>query len=291
VIVKDVLPSGLTWVLPMPAGCGAAGQTVTCSLNPADLQVGESVAISLQALVGDITAATIFTNKAFVTTIDDPACAGEGCVPPCATTLQAQAVTGTNAANNVDCEDTPADVLTDVEIVKTTSTPSPIVGSTVTYTLTVTNNGPNVAHDVTVTDPMPAPMVLQSVSSPDFTCTSANNAITCTRAALQVNEVGVITVTALLPQSAIGGVGLLNTATVTTTTPETNLTNNVDAVTVIPVAVEVLAPTIPPPNVELPRTGADVRMMLQLAALLAAAGALTLSAARRRRADRDGAAD
>ncbi len=293
VVVTDVLPAGVSWVLPMPANCTVAGHVVTCTVDPADLQVGESVTISLQAEIDDITAPTTFTNKAFVTTVDDPACATQGCVPPCASTVRVEVVTGTNPSNNVACEDTPARVLTDVQIDKTTTTPSPLLGSIVVYTLTVSNLGPNTARDVTVTDPIPAPLVLQSVSSSDFTCTSANNGISCSRPVLLVGEVGTITVTALVPASAVGGVSLLNTATVGTSTPETNLGNNRDTAIVNPIAVASEAPTIPviPPTAELPRTGIDVGEMLRLAALLAAGGAVALVTARRRkRGDHEGIA-
>ena len=55
------------------------------------LQIGESVVISLQARIDNIAAATTFTNKAFVTTADDPACQGEGCVPPCVSPVRVEA--------------------------------------------------------------------------------------------------------------------------------------------------------------------------------------------------------
>jgi uncharacterized repeat protein (TIGR01451 family) len=282
VVVTDVLPDGVLWVLPMPSNCDAAGQVVTCSVNPADMQVGESVVISLQAMIGDIAAPAIFTNKAFVTTADDLACAGVGCVPPCPSTVHVETVSGTNPSNNVDCEDTPASLLTDVKIVKSTSTPTPIVGSIATYTLTVSNLGPNTAHDLTVVDPTPAPLVLQSVSSSDFTCTSTNNNISCTRPVLLVGQVGTITVTALVPLSAAGGSSIQNTAVVSTITPETNLTNNQDSAVVVPVAVASEPPIIPP-VVELPKTGIDVGMMLRWATLLMAAGAALAAATSRRR--------
>jgi len=285
VVVTDVLPAGVTWVLPMPANCTAAGQVVTCTLNPADLQVGESVVISLQAKIDDISAATTFTNKAFVTTPDDPACSGEGCVPPCASTVNADVVGGADPSNNVDCEETPAGVLTDVKILKSTTTPVPHVGSVVVYTLTVSNLGPNTARDVVVTDPVPASLVLQSVSSADFSCTSTNNSISCTRSQLLVGQVGTITVTALVPATASPGIGVPNTATVGTTTRETNLTNNQDTATIIPFAVAAEAPTPPPviTPVQLPRTGIDVSSLLRLAALFAAGGAVALVTSRRRR--------
>ena len=290
VVVTDILPTGVVWVLPMPANCSASGQVVTCMVDPADLQVGESVVISLQAMIADIAAPATFTNKAFVTTADDPACVGEGCIPPCASTINAETLTGTNPSNNVACEDTPARLLTDVQIVKSTATPSPLVGSNATYTLTVSNLGPNTARNVTVVDAVPAPLVLQSVSSSDFSCTSAANSITCTRPVLLVGDVGTITITALVPASAVGGSIVVNTARVSTVTPETNLDNNEDSATIIPIAVASEPPTLPPvipvpipPNVQLPRTGFEVGMMLRLAALLAAGGVLALVTTRRRR--------
>jgi uncharacterized repeat protein (TIGR01451 family)/LPXTG-motif cell wall-anchored protein len=187
--------------------------------------------------------------------------------------------------NNVDCEDTPAGVLTDVKILKSTTTPAPMVGSVVVYTLTVSNLGPNTARNVVVTDPVPASLVLQSVSSSDFSCTSTNNSISCTRSVLMVGEVGTITVTAFVPATASPGIGVPNTATVGTTTPETNLANNQDTATIIPFAVAAEAPTPPPviAPVQLPRTGIDVSAMLRLAALLAAGGALALVTSRRRK--------
>ena len=76
-----------------------------------------------------------------------------------------------------------------------------------------------------------------------------------------------------------------NTATVGTTTRETNLANNQDTATIIPFAVAADAPTLPPviTPIQLPRTGIDVGAMLRLAALLAAGGALAMVTSRRRK--------
>ena len=182
-------------------------------------------------------------------------------------------------------DDTP---ITDLQIVKTTSTPAPLVGTIVTYTLTVSNNGPSSAHDVSVVDPMPAPLVLDSVSSADFTCSSANNTITCTRPLLLAGQVGTITVTALVPLTAVPGSNLQNVATVSTVTPETTLANNQSSVSVSPFAAAVLP--VVPPVVELPRTGIDVGLLVRFAALFAAAGVFAVGVSRRRRRDRDNVA-
>jgi LPXTG-motif cell wall-anchored protein len=121
--------------------------------------------------------------------------------------------------------------------------------------------------------------------SADFTCTSADNSISCSRPTLKVGEVGTITVTALVPTTAVGGANVVNTATVHTTTAETNLANNTDSATVVPFVVESEAPTIPliPPTAELPRTGSNVIDMLRLAGLLAVLGAGGIVISRRRK--------
>lgn len=196
------------------------------------------------------------------------------------------ATIGLAPGENINCTYTNSRLLADVLIVKSTSTPSPTVGSIVTYTLTVSNLGPNTARDVTVVDPMPAPLVLQSVTSTDFTCTSGNNSISCTRPVLEVGQVGTITITALVPDSATGGSSVQNTATVSTSTPESNLANNRGSAIVVPVAVAVL-----PPTVQLPRTGIDASTLLRLAALLAAGGLLVVVASRRRRRDHEATAN
>ena len=41
VTVTDILPAGLEYVLPLPVGCTAAGQTLTCALAASDLEVAD----------------------------------------------------------------------------------------------------------------------------------------------------------------------------------------------------------------------------------------------------------
>ena len=69
-----------------------------------------------------------------------------------------------NASNNqASATETPQ--LADLAIAKSVSNPTPNVGDTITYTVTLTNNGPNNATDVTVTDLLPAGLTFVSSSA------------------------------------------------------------------------------------------------------------------------------
>jgi uncharacterized repeat protein (TIGR01451 family) len=77
----------------------------------------------------------------------------------------------------------------DLATTKTTAATSAPVGSTFSYTIGVTNNGPDAAVNVVVTDVLPASLLFRSITQPaPFTCTTpavgANGTITCTAATL-----------------------------------------------------------------------------------------------------------
>ena len=68
--------------------------------------------------------------------------------------------------NSADAPGVVAEPVVDLSIVKTVDIMTPYYGDAVTYTITVTNNGPNAATDVVVTDTVPSGM---NVSSADDT--------------------------------------------------------------------------------------------------------------------------
>jgi uncharacterized repeat protein (TIGR01451 family) len=77
----------------------------------------------------------------------------------------------------------------DLSIVKNTASTTAPAGSTFSYTIAVTNNGPNTATNVVMTDVLPAQLLFQSIAVPTgFTCNTpavgANGTITCTAASL-----------------------------------------------------------------------------------------------------------
>lgn len=93
--------------------------------------------------------------------------------------------------------------------VHATASPNPVnPNGTLTYTVMVTNNGPDDAGDVTLTDVLPANLSIDSATSPQGTCSSASGTVTCSFGAVPVTkqptDVRTATITATLPPSATG---------------------------------------------------------------------------------------
>ncbi len=125
-----------------------------------------------------------------------------------------------------------ADLLTsftDLAIVKT-DTPDPVhAGGLLTYTLAVQNNGPYDAHQITVTDVLPAGLTFVSTgkdATHDWVCayTAATRTVECTLADLAISDSTTITITAR-PDSNLTGT-IDNTATVSSIMPDPDLSNN-----------------------------------------------------------------
>jgi uncharacterized repeat protein (TIGR01451 family) len=123
---------------------------------------------------------------------------------------------------------------TDLSIVKT-STPAGTVngGQAFTYTLAVTNGGPDVATAVSVTDPLPAGVTFVSATGTGWTCNQVAGTVTCTLPTLPVGAANPITISAVAPPSAAV---LSNTATVSSSTTESNPANNTSTNTLTVVA-------------------------------------------------------
>jgi uncharacterized repeat protein (TIGR01451 family) len=132
--------------------------------------------------------------------------------------------------------------LIDLVIVKDATSPTPLNG-TVTYTMTVTNKGPDTATNVQLADPAPAGITYLSVTPGAPTCTVAASLLTCSLGTLAVGESREVTLTA---RATLVGQHT-NTATVTGSGGrETNPADNVDtAVTVVPQPVQ---PPTPKPT-------------------------------------------
>jgi uncharacterized repeat protein (TIGR01451 family) len=276
-VVTDVLPIGFSWVAPAPAGCTISGQTLTCSIPAANLQQGEVVVITATATATAATPAGTYTNRAWVTTADDPAFD-----PPCPSPFRTQATTA-SPLNNVDCEDTPVTEQADMAILKSVDVLQPLVGDSVVFTLAVTNLGPTVATGVTVTDNVPATLTVTAVSSSDYTCSASGNSITCTRPSQAVGVTGFITVTARVLESAPPNVDITNIGVVSSQTPDVNPANNQDPEVVTPRAQIVAPPTTTTPPITIPSTGGDAAQLLQVALIALISGLCTVLLARRRR--------
>ncbi|HEY7625612.1 MAG TPA: hypothetical protein VH761_01040, partial [Ilumatobacteraceae bacterium] len=207
VVVTDRLPSGLEFVS-YPSNCTAAGQELTCDLDPADLEVSDPpivLTVTVHATAGALSGN--YTNMSFVNTPDDPACVGTECVPSCDT-----------QRNNVSCATTEITRDATVTIDKVDNvTGSVHPGGTYSYFITVGNSGPStlLSGNVIVTDDLPAGLSLVSVDGPAPWACGSTDPVTCTYGATldPGTSAPVITITVKVDGGFVGS-SILNEASV-----------------------------------------------------------------------------
>lgn len=187
--------------------------TVTCSLGR--LSANETVLIHV-----DVTAATPQTvnDVAKVTTeSSDPV-----------------------AANNEAAGTLNFEGVADLAVVKTDS-PDPVVaGTDLTYSFTITNNGPSTAVNVRVSDLLPATLSVVSVTaSGGGNCNAGipgSVPTVCTFSSLANGGVRTMTIVARVASSVPSGTVLSNNASVTSDTVDNNNLNNLDTTTTAVIA-------------------------------------------------------
>lgn len=99
---------------------------------------------------------------------------------------------------------------------------SATLGETILYKLTVSNAGPSVATSVSVTDALPTGTTFVSASGANGTCTSVAGTVTCTVDSLAPGAAAVFTLSVHLDAAGV----IINTATVTSHTPDQDGSNN-----------------------------------------------------------------
>jgi uncharacterized repeat protein (TIGR01451 family) len=115
----------------------------------------------------------------------------------------------------------------DLEIEKSAE-PSPgKPGGEETFTLKVTNNGPNTARETVVTDPLPAGLEFLSAKAP---CARAGGEVKCPLGSLAKGDSATLEFNVKVPASATEG--FVNTAIVSSETPDPDLSNNSDTAAV-----------------------------------------------------------
>ncbi len=202
VTVSDTLPGDVNFVS-VDSSQGAANQAGgVISGNLGDLAPGASATVTV--IVGVPAGSTVTTvqNTATVT----------------------GAETDPNPNNNSSTATTDVNRNVDVRITKADS-PDPVsVGGTLTYTLSVTNDGPSVATNVVVSDTLPAGLTFNSVDSTIGTGSFAGGVVTVNVGTLQVAQAA--TITLIVGVNANAPATITNTATVTVAENDTNPGNN-----------------------------------------------------------------
>jgi uncharacterized delta-60 repeat protein/uncharacterized repeat protein (TIGR01451 family) len=97
-----------------------------------------------------------------------------------------------------------------------------VIGETVTYTLTITNNGPIGISEVTVNDTLPTTIAVNSANSSHGSCTINGNNVTCNLGSLAKSDIATVNVEVI---PAVVGT-IINTATVIGDYPDPDEGNN-----------------------------------------------------------------
>lgn len=147
----------------------------------------------------------------------------------------------------------------DLSILKTTATTTVYAGQPISYTITVTNGGPDSASNVTVTDTLPAGATFVSATGTGWTCNNLLNVVTCTLPTLAVGPAAPITLTMLAPTTFVTTT-LTNTASVTSDSIDSTPANDSSTSPAAALFPAIAAPALSP-------------MMLALLALALAATA------------------
>jgi len=219
--LNDPLPGATTFVsISSPANwqCTTpnvgAGGSVSCT-NPS-FPAGSNVEFILTVNVDPgATPGTFITNTATVSssTLDE------------------------NDENNSSTTSSQVTGGSDVQVSKTTPNEFAVADTDVTYTITVTNNGPDTATGVSFTDSLsngspPSPMTFVSFTfPPGWSCGVPSTTTTCSIASLPANSPQVFTFKAHIPSGTPPGTVYTNTVNESSSSPDPNSENNTVSVT------------------------------------------------------------
>ena len=207
VVVDDLIPAGTT-PSESESDCVIAAGTFTCTTGAA-LAPGASVSYLLTLAVPANSALVSLVNTATITSTP---------------------ITDPNGANDSATDTDAVTTSADLAVVKTDSADPVSPGEVLDYTITVTNNGPSDAQNLTVTDSVPSPgfISITGIVASAGACGNVGNDVTCTLGSLVPGATWTITISVLLDPATPGGL-YTDTATVTSTTPDPVPGNDSDA--------------------------------------------------------------
>ena len=202
VAVADLLPAGVTFVSATPSRGSYNSATGAWTVGTVDPSTAQTLVI-----VATVTSPNPSTNRATISHAD-----------------QFDPDTTNNTASVVV---TPQQA--DLALAKSVSNPTPNVGDTIRYTITLTDNGPNAATNAQVTDLLPAGLSFVSASPSEGTYNPATGL-------WRVGTVNVGSPATLVVQATVNNPGSqTNTATITSSDQfDPNTANNTASATLTP---------------------------------------------------------
>jgi uncharacterized repeat protein (TIGR01451 family) len=193
-------------------GIGATSPQGTCSVS------GYVATCDIASLAGGATATMSVTGTVI-----------PQATPGAQATLTASATSGTyeiNQADNATSVSAAVATVADLRVVQTYSPAVPVAGGTVTYTATVSNNGPSTARDIVLTDPIATGSTFVSATPSSGSCAlaTATRTVECS---LPNTDPGATATVTIVVQLDSGGTGAVNNAvSVAASTPESNVADN-----------------------------------------------------------------
>ena len=206
--IIDKLPAELTG-LTAPAGCTLDGRALTCEVGT--LAASQTRVFTVTGTVAGGTAEGTAVMNCAAATTSTPVTNSEE------STSCTQAIVG------------PRPPSADISLTKTG--PAAVqAGGSVRHTITVTNHGPGAAHDVMVTDALPASLTVTGASAG---CTKSGRALTCPAGTIAAGHTRTFRVSVRVSAGAAAGSSVKNCATAVSTTPDSDLSNNGSCVSMI----------------------------------------------------------
>ncbi|MEY2482408.1 MAG: hypothetical protein QOK24_936 [Verrucomicrobiota bacterium] len=213
--LTDTLPSGTTFVsLSSPAGwsCSTpnvgAGGTVSCS-NPSLAVTNDTFTLKVN-IPANTAAGTTFTNQA---------------------TVSSSTFDPTDENNTASAATTVPGVSADMAVTKFGNLSQAFADSDVTYTIQVTNFGPDTATNAELFDSLPGDMTFVSLAAASgWSCTTPSvgtgGSIVCTNASFAAGASSTFTLVGHIPPGKSAGTTYNNTATVSSSTSDPDSGNN-----------------------------------------------------------------
>jgi uncharacterized repeat protein (TIGR01451 family) len=123
----------------------------------------------------------------------------------------------------------------DLSITKATSQQSVQPGGTLSYTVTVTNNGPDTATSIVITDDIPSPLTFNATGSDPLCHMSGTTQVVCDNFSLADDQSRSFTIAFTVPASATCNASVQNTARVSSSASDPVGSNNTVQTTPIPI--------------------------------------------------------
>jgi uncharacterized repeat protein (TIGR01451 family) len=211
VTVTDILPPEVSFSTATSSQGSVNENSGAVTANIGNLADGASATIDISVIV----------NSATTTTISNSA-----------------SVSGNEIDLVPDNDNTsePTDVRPEIDLVITKSdNPDPVIaGHDLTYTLTVTNNGPSHATRVVVTDSLPTGVAFDSAAASQGTASGSGDVVTAQLGDLAVGHSATVSIVASVDPATRGTI--TNLASVTANETETSIANNTvpEPTTIVP---------------------------------------------------------